>query len=118
MSDKVKFAICGALAGVVNGFFGGGGGMIFIPLSTGWAGLEPKKAFATCVGVILPITALSALVYLWRGGLSLSLAAPYIIGGTVGGLIAGRALVKLPVKLLRRVLALFIIYGGWRSLMC
>lgn len=118
MKDKWRYAICGALAGAVNGFFGGGGGMIFIPLITRWAKLDTQKAFATCVGVILPMTAVSAMVYLWRGSLSLSLAWPYVLGGTVGGVIAGRVFKKMPVGLLRKGLAILILYGGWRSLMC
>ncbi|MGE4353339.1 MAG: TSUP family transporter [Oscillospiraceae bacterium] len=118
MKNRWKYLICGGLSGAANGFFGGGGGMIFIPLVTRWAKLDTQKAFATCVGVIFPMTAVSAGVYLWRGGLSLSDAMPYIIGGTMGGLVAGRVFKRVPVRLLRKGLALLILYGGWRSLTC
>ena len=118
MRDKWKYLVCGALSGAANGFFGGGGGMIFIPLATRWAKIDTQKAFATCVGVILPMTAISAVVYIWRGGFSLSVAAPYMIGGLIGGVVSGRILKKVPVKLLRKGLALLILYGAWRSLSC
>ena len=118
MADKWKYALCGALAGAVNGFFGGGGGMVFIPLATRWAGMETRRAFATCVGVILPMTAVSAVIYFWRGGLTLAAAWPYVLGGTLGGLVAGRVFKKVPTALLRKGLALLILYGGWRSLTC
>ena len=118
MSDKWKYALCGALAGIINGFFGGGGGMLFIPLITRWAGLDTRRAFATCVGVILPMTVLSAAVYVFRSGLSLALIWPYLLGGTLGGLTAGLLFKKVPTAALRKGLALFILYGGWRSLTC
>ena len=51
-----KFALAGALTGAVNGFFGGGGGCVLVPLLTGVCGLEPKKAFATSVAVVLPLS--------------------------------------------------------------
>ena len=92
--------------------------MIFIPLITRWGGLETRRAFATCVGVILPMTAISAGVYLWRGALDWGTAAPYIIGGTAGGLAAGKLFKKVPAKYLKKALALLMLYGGWRNLTC
>ena len=118
MADKWKYALCGALAGIANGFFGGGGGMIFIPLATRWAKLDTRKAFATSVGVILPMTAISAGVYLWRGAVTWAAAFPYLIGGTLGGFVAGRIFKKVPAEHLRKGLALLMLYGGWRNLMC
>ena len=92
--------------------------MIFIPLITRWCKLDTRKAFATCVGVILPMTAVSFAVYLWRDALTWGTALPYILGGTLGGLIAGKIFKKMPASFLRKALALLILYGGWRNLMC
>lgn len=39
-------AVAGGLAGLVNGFFGGGGGMILVPLLTHRCGLDQRRAFA------------------------------------------------------------------------
>ena len=45
---KVSLSILVSLfVGAVNGFFGGGGGMILVPLLTGKCGLDQRKAFAT-----------------------------------------------------------------------
>ncbi|MGI6028994.1 MAG: TSUP family transporter [Candidatus Heteroscillospira sp.] len=118
MDKRWKYALCGALAGAVNGFFGGGGGLVFIPLITRWAKLDTRRAFATCVGVILPMTAVSAAVYLYRGGVSLEAALPYMAGGALGGIAAGRIFCRVPVGFLRKGLALLILYGGWRNLIC
>ena len=80
MQAKAKYAVSGALAGAVNGLFGGGGGMVLVPLLSGWCGMEGKRSFATCVAVILPLSAVSAAVYLLRQGFELAAALPYLLG--------------------------------------
>lgn len=109
-------ATAGGLAGLVNGFFGGGGGMVLVPMLVSRCGLSQRKAFATSVAVILPLCVLSAVIYWLRGGLDLATAFPYLLGGLVGGFIGGKVFRKLSMVWLRRVFALFILYGAWRSL--
>jgi hypothetical protein len=111
-----KYRLAGALAGAVNGLFGGGGGMPLLFLLTGWAGLEEKAAFATCVAVILPLCAVSAAILLLRGGFSFERALPYLAGGLAGGFLGGRLFRDVPAVWLRRVFALFVLYGAWRYL--
>ena len=110
-------ALAGAAAGLINGFFGGGGGMVLVPLLAEWCGLGQRKAFATSVAVILPLCALSAAIYLFRGGLELMPALPYLAGGLAGGLLGGRLFKGLNMTWLRRGLALLILYGGVRALL-
>ena len=114
--DDCKYKIGGALSGLVNGLFGGGGGIPLLFLLTRWAGVEEKKAFATCVAVIFPLCAVSAAVWLLRGGFPLALALPYLAGGLAGGFLGGRLFRKVPGIWLRRVFALFLLYGAWRYL--
>ena len=76
MEKKTKYRLSGVAAGLTNGIFGGGGGIPLLVLLTKWAGVEEKKAFATCVAVIFPMCAVSATLYLWRAELSLLRALP------------------------------------------
>ncbi|HJC40113.1 MAG TPA: sulfite exporter TauE/SafE family protein [Candidatus Intestinimonas pullistercoris] len=110
-------AVAGGLAGVANGFFGGGGGMVLVPLLTGRCGLDQRRAFATSVAIILPLCVLSSVIYFFRGGLDLSAALPYLLGGLAGGWIGGRVFRRLNMDWLRRAFALLILYGGVRSLL-
>ena len=112
---KWRYAIAGGLAGVANGFFGGGGGSVFVPLLTGYCKLDQRKAFATSVAVILPLCALSVAVYLFRGGLDVMAALPYLIGGTVGGWAGGKWFKGVKMPWLKRAFGLLLIYGGVRS---
>lgn len=117
MGKETKHAaIAGALAGVTNGFFGGGGGMVLVPQLVNKCGLDQRKAFATSVAVILPLCTLSAAIYLLRGGLELSAALPYLVGGLAGGFIGGRVFKNLNMNWLRKAFALLLLYGGVKSL--
>ena len=71
MNVKWKYRISGAAAGLVSGLFGGGGGTVLVPLLTAWCKIGQKRAMANCVAVILPLCALSAVIYLLRSGLHL-----------------------------------------------
>ena len=66
MTEKGKYRVCGALAGTVNGLFGGGGGIPLAFLLRSWAKLSDKMALATCVAVIFPFCLVSVLVYAFR----------------------------------------------------
>ena len=112
-----KFLLAGAVTGAVNGFFGGGGGSILVPLLTGLCAVERKKAFATSVAVILPLCLLSAGIYLWRGSLDWMAALPYLVGGAVGGWLGGRFFKGVKLPWLTRGFGLLLILGGIRCLM-
>lgn len=109
-------ALAGGAAGLVNGFFGGGGGMVLVPLLAGWCGLGQRKAFATSVAIILPLCILSAAIYLFRGGVDLMAALPYLAGGLLGGLLGGRLFRRMNMVWLRRLFALLLLYGGAKAL--
>lgn len=112
----LRAAVSGALAGLINGFFGGGGGMLLVPMLARWCRLGQRRAFATSVAVILPLCAVSGALYLFRGGLDLAIALPYLAGGLAGGFLGGRLFGRADVDWLRRGFALLILYGGVRSL--
>ena len=112
--SKWKYLLAGGAAGLTNGLFGGGGGSVLVPLLTRCCGLEEKRAFATSVAVILPLCTLSAAIYLFRGGLDVMTALPYLIGGTAGGWAGGRWFKGVRVNWLRRGFGLLLIYSGVR----
>lgn len=116
-SKTIWYALAGAAAGVVNGFFGGGGGQVLVPLLAGKCGLGQRKAFATSVAVIAPLCALSAGIYWSRGQLDPVMALPYLAGGLAGGWVGGKVFKKLSMKWLRRGFALLILYGGVKALL-
>ena len=120
---KARMGISGALAGAVNGVFGGGGGMVLAPLLGSWCRVEEKRALANCVATILPCCVLSGGVYLLRTGLDWGMAilmayvGLFLLGGLAGGFLGGKLFTKVPAVWLRRLFAAFLIYGGVRYLL-
>ena len=117
MSDQNKNRIAGTAGGLINGLFGGGGGMVLLPLLTKWSGLEARSAFATCVAVIFPMCCVSAAVYLYQVRPGWMMVLPYLAGGVAGGIIGGMTFEKIPVRILKLIFGAFLLYGGVRYLL-
>ena len=117
MKKSWQYLITGALAGIANGLFGSGGGLFLVPLLTKWSGLEQKRAFATSVAIIFPLSVVSLIVFAFRGGVDLGQAWPYLLGGAAGGLLSGCFFKRLSVTLLRRLFGILLLYGGIRAVL-
>lgn len=116
MSKWIKCMLSGLGAGTLSGFMGAGGGMILVPLLRDWAGLSEKKAMATSVMIIAPLSALSAAIYCFSGQTDWLAALPYMAGGLLGGILAGIWFVKIPPVWLRRGFGGLLLLGGLRML--
>ena len=81
--------------GFINGFFGGGGGMIAVPTLAKFYNLEEKKAHATSIAVILPLSVASSIVYLFKekvDWVNLGIVAGGVtLGGILGALLLKKA---------------------------
>ena len=114
--DIWKMALAGACAGAVNGLFGAGGGMVLVPLLTALTDLSDEDIFPASISIIFPICCVSLTVAALLGSLRLTGALPYLIGGFLGGLLAGKFGGRIPAKWLHRGLGLMILWGGIRYL--
>ena len=103
--------LCGAVIGAANGLFGGGGGMVAVPL-LGKTGLSEKQAHATAILVILPVCILSFFLYAWKGLYDFSVLIPTSLGVTAGGILGAKLLGKLPVKAVRLIFAVLQAVAG------
>ncbi len=112
-----KCIVTGLLTGVVNGLFGAGGGMVLLPLLTGWLHLPTRRAMATSVAIILPICFISFIGYFVGGSIDVAAAWPYVIGGSIGGLLSGKLFHKASAVWLRRGFGALILYSGIRAVL-
>ena len=117
MDSKIPARIAGGAAGLAKGLFGRGGGRVVLPMPSRSGGVEQRKLYATCVGVIFPVCAVSAGVYLWRGGVSWGTALPYLAGGLIGGALGGKLYGKVSTKLLKWLFSAFLFYAGVKYLL-
>lgn len=109
-------ALAGLGAGAVNGMFGGGGGMILVPLLGMLGQMRDEEIFPSSVSIILPICVTSLAFTEWQGDIVQAQAFPYLIGSALGGIVAGIWGRKIPTVLLHRALGVLILWGGIRYL--
>ncbi len=96
MDKRKKKSVWGGLAlGGINGLFGGGGGMVAVPILTDILDYPEKQAHATAILVIAPVCAVSAITYILNGFVDLSVIIPAAIGNVAGGLLGAKFLGKL-----------------------
>ena len=111
----LKPIFTGIAVGVVNGTFGAGGGMIAVPLLKRH-GLNQKLAQSNAIAIILPITIISAILYILKGNVALTDSFGFIPTGILGSVIATFALEKFSNKILQKTFGIFMIYAGFRLL--
>lgn len=116
MKSIVMMAVCGALAGSVNGLLGAGGGMILVPLMVRLTDIKESAIFSTSVSIILPICIVSLLLTWNQATIDWSKTSYYLIGSAIGGILSGKLGHKIPVVWLHRVLGILILWGGIRYL--
>lgn len=105
----------GALIGLINGMLGAGGGMLAVPILKK-CGLDKKSAHANAVAVILPITVVSAVMYIVKDYVSVSDAFKYVPTGIIGALIGTAIIRRISSLWLSGIFGGFMIYAGVRLL--
>lgn len=109
---KPLLIIGGLVTGALTGFFGGGGGMLVVPILTSVLSLEEKEAHATAIAVILPVSLVSAIVYAFHGGFNVNFGFYTMFGVIFGGIIGAIILKKIKNRVLAFAFyALMIIVG-------
>ena len=116
MKKYLGIALAGLGAGVVNGLFGAGGGMVLVPLLSLLTDLEDREIFPASISIILPICLVSLTVIAVTGSVAWGDALPYLIGSAAGGIAAGLWGQRIPTKWLHRGLGVMILWGGIRYL--
>lgn len=110
---RVWAAAGGVLVGIINGLLGAGGGMLAVPLLS-LLGVEGKKSHATSLAIIVPLSAVSAAVYLAGGRFALSDALIYLPGGIIGAVAGGLLLPRISVGWIKIAFAGLLLWGGIR----
>ncbi len=116
ISEICVLLCAGIVTGLANGLFGGGGGMLVVPMLTFLAGMEVKKAHATAIMVILPVSALSGVIYAAFGQFSFSTGLPVTIGVLAGGIVGAFLLQKLSIRWVSVIFALVMLAAGVKML--
>lgn len=106
--------LVGALAGLVSGLLGVGGGIVLTPVLHYGLGMTWPEAVALSLFVI----AVQSPIGVWRhrrlSAVSWRMAIPLTLAGAVGVAIGHLALPHIPVAILKAAFALLLIVAAWR----
>lgn len=109
---KLEILVLGTIIGVINGFFGGGGGMIVVPLLTNKFGFTQKEAQATAIFVILPISIASSIIYITKNSIDFVVGWSVILGVVIGGVLGALLLKKLNNLIVKSIFTVLMLVGG------
>lgn len=116
MKRKVLGFLGGIGVGLLNGLLGAGGGMITVPLLE-LMGVEGKRAHATSLAVIVPLSLISAGVYWFRGWVEPGTALLYLPGGLFGALLGAKLLARANTAWVKGAFALLLLWASVRSVL-
>ena len=102
------------MIGFINGFFGGGGGMICVPTLEKALKLDNKRAHATAIAVIFPLSLISCAIYIFKGSIQSLPLLTVGLGVLAGGIAGSISLKYIPSKVLRIIFAIIMFVGGVR----
>ncbi len=108
--------LCGVLVGLISGLFGGGGGMIAVPVLTRILKKPQKIAHATAILVILPVTIISGIMYSVFGNFDKAVVLPTTIGVIIGGVLGAICLKKISNKFVKIIFSLVMFFFGVKLL--
>lgn len=115
MKKSMKSAVVGAVSGFAAGLFGSGGGIAVVE-GLERTGIEEKRAHATSLAVIFPISAVSAVLYTTGGFIHINSTLWLCGGAALGGILGAYCLKRVGVRLLNNIFTLLMLAAGIRML--
>ena len=93
----------GALAGLVSGLLGIGGGLVMVPLLAGWLGMPLKRALGTSLLAIVALVVPGTVVHALLGHLDLGIGLALVVGAVPGARIGAALALGAKERTLRLV---------------
>lgn len=112
----IFLVLCGAVVGFVNGFFGGGGGLICVPLIERILHLNAKYSHSTTIAIIFPVSFISACIYSFGNSIPLQLFSCVGAGTLLGGIIGAFLMKFISEKWLKIIFVFLMFASGIRML--
>ena len=114
--SKINFLsiVLSFFAGVINGLFGGGAGMLIVPILEKVMKLKTKNAHATAVLIVLPLCIFSVIAYIITDKFDFENGVWVVVGVVLGGVLGAVLLKKLNAKIIRFIFAFLVIFAGFK----
>ena len=112
----MKKFFTGVFCGIFNGLLGAGGGIVAVLSLRKFLGVETHKSHATAVAIMLPLTIVSAAIYLGGSEVDIIAAIWVTAGGAVGGIVGAKLLGKISANLLHKIFGGIMIFAAVRTM--
>ena len=106
--DCLKLVGIGIVSGLINGFFGAGGGLLLVPMITMIDKNDSKIAHATTLVCVLFMCLASSIIYFVKGQIDYK----YILVCGIGSLIGTKLLKKLKNNIIDLVFSVVLVVAG------
>ncbi|MBQ9786267.1 MAG: sulfite exporter TauE/SafE family protein [Clostridia bacterium] len=108
---KGTFAL---IVGFINGFFGGGGGLVCVPTLERIYKLPTKKAHATTILIMLPLSIISSIIYIINNNFNYAVTFSITAGVLIGGFLGAVLLKKIKGSVIRWIFIIILFSAGVR----
>ena len=115
--NKVIKIIIACITGFINGFLGGGGGLIGVLALKKVYKLETKNAHATTIAIILPISIISSAIYLFNNTFNVEILVAISLGVIVGGTFGALFFKKLDKNVITWIFNIILFTVGVKMIM-
>lgn len=115
--NRAKTIIFGIIIGLTNGIFGSGGGVSAVYMFEKYARLDARKSHATAVAVILPVSVVSAVIYLFKADILIKSILLASVGGVIGSILGAFLLNKVSNNIIHKIFGIFMIISAVRMIM-
>jgi uncharacterized membrane protein YfcA len=112
----VMALVVGAVAGVLSGLLGIGGGAVMVPAMTLLMGLSQHMAQGTSLLVIIPTAISGSITHFRMGNIRVRTAGWLSVGGVVGSVAGAVLALASPDQLLRLLFGGYLAFTGLRML--
>jgi hypothetical protein len=106
--DRVRGLLAGAVTGIAGGMFGVGGGIVLVPMLTGFFALTQHRAHGTSLAVIGTTAVGALIVYGTHANVLWGAAATMAVASVAGAALGARVASRLSERALRRAFAVFL----------
>ena len=110
--ELIMYTLTGVAAGLVNGFFGAGGGLLIVPMLSFVLKQDSKVIHATTLACVLCMCFSAGAVYVWNKVYNFNYIIPCVIGGSLGGILGTFFLKKLKNNVVDLIFNFVLIIAG------
>ena len=108
----ILFCALSFLGGLVNGFLGTGGGIIFVYMLSTLTKNEKKDNFPTSLCATIPISLIALIGYAKNQNIDTNLVIKLLIPCALGGLLGAFLVDRLRLTWINTIFAFLVIYAG------